>query len=152
MREKIELPKEEIIDRYKNVESAREISEDFDCCKATILRRLDEWGVEKNSLREYIGVNYAKYKMSNEGYAIWRCRVGESDKSMLVHRLLAVAEFGIEEVKDMDVHHKNGIRWDNRPENIELMSKAEHTSMHMKGHDYNNHWQDRERKENGQFA
>jgi len=46
------------------------------------------------------------------------------------HRLLAVAKYGISAVEGMDVHHKNGIRWDNRPENIELLTRSEHARIH----------------------
>jgi len=44
-----------------------------------------------------------------------------------LHRLVAVAEYGIEEVKEKHVHHKNGVRFDNRPSNLELMSDVDHT-------------------------
>ena len=47
-----------------------------------------------------------------------------------IHRLLAVSEYGIESVKGKDVHHKNNIPWDNRPENIELMTKEKHGRHH----------------------
>lgn len=28
------------------------------------------------------------------------------------------------------VHHKNGKRWDNRPENLEVMNKSDHAKLH----------------------
>ena len=31
------------------------------------------------------------------------------------------------------VHHRNGDVTDNRPENLELLTRAEHTSLHMRG-------------------
>lgn len=46
------------------------------------------------------------------------------------HRLLAVAKYGFEAVKGMDVHHKNGCKFDNRIENIELLTHEEHTRHH----------------------
>lgn len=46
------------------------------------------------------------------------------------HRLLAVAEFGFEAIKDKVIHHKNNHRWDNRPANIEPMTHSEHAQTH----------------------
>lgn len=50
--------------------------------------------------------------------------------SLYVHQLLAIAE-GADPYKvfsggDYHVHHENRIRWDNRPDNIELLSEEEH--------------------------
>lgn len=47
-----------------------------------------------------------------------------------VHRLVAVAEHGVDAVAGMDVHHKNGVPWDNRPENLELKDHAQHRREH----------------------
>jgi len=55
---------------------------------------------------------------------------GVVGKGVLVHRLLAVAEYGYENVCDNVIHHKNGIRWDNRPDNIEVMTRSEHSKLH----------------------
>jgi hypothetical protein len=47
-----------------------------------------------------------------------------------VHRLLAIAEHGTDAVAGQHVHHKNGIPFDNRPENLELLSPSEHSKRH----------------------
>ena len=48
-----------------------------------------------------------------------------------LHRLIAIANYGVNEVCDNVVHHKNGVIIDNRPENLEPMSRAAHTSFHQ---------------------
>jgi len=49
-----------------------------------------------------------------------------------IHRLLMVAEEGIEEVKDKAVHHRNHFSWDNRPDNLVLMDPGEHSRLHSR--------------------
>ena len=46
------------------------------------------------------------------------------------HRIIAEQIVGRRLAKDEIVHHKNGRRWDNRPENLEVMNKVEHAKMH----------------------
>lgn len=46
------------------------------------------------------------------------------------HRLLAVAEWGLDAIRDMEVHHQNNIPWDNRSDNLELLTKEEHAREH----------------------
>lgn len=66
-----------------------------------------------------------------QGYERWDVYADGSWTSVLVHRLLAVAEYGCEALhRDMDIHHKNGIQWDNRPDNIAVMDHADHARMH----------------------
>jgi len=47
-----------------------------------------------------------------------------------VHRLVAVAEYGFDAVADSVVHHKNGVKWDNRPGNLEVLDAGEHATHH----------------------
>lgn len=146
------LPKEEVIDRYTSGESTVKIAEDLDCSQATVSRRLDRWGIEKRDAGYYARVEYAQFRTTNTGHEVWRCRVGDGQKSIPVHRLLAVSEHGFDAVCGKVVHHKNEIPWDNRPENIEIMGESEHVSKHMTGHSHNEHWTEMKRDEHGRFA
>lgn len=59
-----------------------------------------------------------------------------SQNYVRVSRLLAVAEHGFDAVgPGVDIHHKNGIPWDNRPANIEVIDKGEHAALHSTGRD-----------------
>jgi len=46
--------------------------------------------------------------------------------------ILAVSEHGYDAVAGKRIHHKNGIPWDNRPENIEPLTRTEHQGKHKK--------------------
>jgi len=59
-----------------------------------------------------------------------------------IHQLVAIAE-GADPHKvfsggEYQCHHKNKIRWDNRPENIEFLTASEHSKLHNKDIDRSN--------------
>lgn len=146
-----DLPKKEVIKRYKGGESPNEIAESFNVHGSTVRGALERWGVELKDKGAFHRVNYATFRTKpQKGYEIWDCRTSEGMKGIFVHRLLAVSEYGIEAVKDNVVHHKNKIPWDNRPENIEVMSNEEHMSHHMSNKS-DEWWEARERDERGRL-
>jgi len=72
----------------------------------------------------------AQFRTLPQGYEAWRSWNKDGEELMYVHRLLAISEFGVEEVAGNHVHHKNKIPWDNRPENIEVKNEKQHLGDH----------------------
>jgi hypothetical protein len=50
------------------------------------------------------------------------------------HRLVMQRLLGRPLLRGEHVHHKNGIPWDNRPENLQLMTHAAHLGHHLRRH------------------
>jgi transposase len=111
-----------------------QIAEEFGCSGNTVRRWMDRLGVEKRDAVEErtrgLRLKPAKFETRRDGYERWKTEMDGEKHVMYVHRLLAVAEYGTDAVADMQVHHENGIPWDNRPENIELLSIEEHGQLH----------------------
>lgn len=85
-------------------------------------------------------------KIKKDGYRMVRCighPFSQKDDYIMEHRLVAEKYLLTDENSvvidgkrylspDYVVHHKNGNKLDNRPENLEVMTKKDHVSMHSK--------------------
>lgn len=122
--------------------SQSEIADKLNCGQSTINRWMDRFGITKREHSEAVSNGYpegrdhhnwverATLTVTGKGYYEWREEVGGDKKSVRVSRLLAVAEYGIDTVKDREVHHKLGSAGSRSMfdfhENIELLSPEEH--------------------------
>lgn len=117
---------------YEKKMSLNEIADELGCGATTVGQYMDEFGLERRSIRDarYVSETGSKYSLSfytdNQGAV----RHDHDTGKVTVHRLLAVAMFGFDEVAEKTVLHKNSIPWDNRPKNIELVEKGEVSEQH----------------------
>ena len=97
----------------------------------TVHRWMKRHGVKRRDRKQYLRREYAGFYNQQSGYEAWSSHNTEGTTDHLrVHRLLAVAKYGFDAVCGKQVHHKNGIRWDNRPENIEIVTRDQHREAH----------------------
>ena len=127
---------------YKNEEILRdlyvekrmtqqEVADELGCCATTVRTHLLKSDIPLRGISE---AKHAKkpyevpYRTREFGHEVWK----HSNNTVLVHRLLAVAKYGLDELRGYDVHHINGVHWDNRPDNITLLTNEEHGKLHKK--------------------
>ena len=119
--------------------SLKEIAELSSVRHQTIRYHMEKHGIKRrdkvSSSREKSRVEYANVKMASNGYMYWN-DYWDGRTRVAIHRLLAVAEYGFDEVANKVVHHKNGIRWDNRPSNVQPMTPSEHAKHHTEKGDF----------------
>jgi len=115
----------------KNERTMNALADDWGCDPKTVGNWLHRFGIETREAKDYNRNERAYYVIQEHGYARWYDYYGKSrGKSVAVHRLLAVAEYGFDAVCEMVVHHENGVKWDNRAKNLSLMTPSEHARAH----------------------
>ena len=120
--------------------SSTEIGEILDCDHTTVLDCLHRLEIKVEKSPKECNISLTE---SGDDYKYFQ-HIFDGQKSVVYsHRLLAVAKYGPDAVCGMEVHHKNGVRSDNRYENITLMKPGEHQSHHV---------QSRERTETGEWV
>jgi transcriptional regulator with XRE-family HTH domain len=111
-----------------------EMGDELGCSASTIGEWMKRNGIEGHNrierAHEASRVNYAQFYTDHRGYEYWRTKYMSEKQMLPVYRLIAVAEHGFEAVAGNVIHHKNGIKWDNRPSNLRVMSDSDHKRLH----------------------
>lgn len=88
----------------------------------------DEWknNIRIGKIKYHLGKAKGRSLKSSGYYEITRGEnKGKSEHVVIIENII-----GRSLRKDEVVHHENGIRTDNRPENLRLMSRSEHSRIH----------------------
>lgn len=124
--------------------SLEEVAEELGCSPGAVRGTMDRNGIDRRAAWEHLEKPASFSHHRERGHEQISFTVDGQTRYYDVHRLLAIAEWGLDEVAGKIVHHKNGIPWDNRVENLELIdSQAEHAKMHN---------EERERDEFGRYV
>ena len=69
---------------------------------------------------------------TGEGYEYVRCRAGDDDATVYIHRLLYVAEHGLDALPTgWHVHHEVSVPWLNVPGNLVAVDPDTHGRHHL---------------------
>lgn len=111
--------------------SGPEIAEKLGCSVKPIYDRIENTRSISEANRIWTWKLPPKMHTSQDGYERFKVKSNGGSVSFAHHRLIAVAEYGFDEVADKVVHHKKNIPWDNRPDNLELMDQSAHVREHL---------------------
>lgn len=153
----VELPGRYVIVQYfEDGKSLYDLADQYGCSPSKIKRHFEKYGISRRSKSEAAKLNEipevlvdsgapervyeemrsqpANLTVTLDGHLMWRIPSDEKYHAIGVHRIVALAN-GEDPHKvfsggEYHVHHKNGVPWDNRPENLEVLTKSEHHSLH----------------------
>lgn len=123
--------------------SLGEVADEIGCGLTTVYRWMEKYNIERRTAKQnkLPRPHITSESHTNSGYEEIRINNG----SIQHHRLIAVSEWGFDCVVDRDVHHKNGLEWDNRPSNLELLEHGEHSKQHRLNEHDEALWRDEEK-------
>jgi len=71
-------------------------------------------------------------QLTGEGYEYVRCRANGDDATVYIHRLLYVAEHGVDALPTgWHVHHDRSLPWLNTPGNLVAVDPDDHGRHHL---------------------
>lgn len=133
---------EAMVDQHGN--NATKLADEMGASRSTVSKWLREFGIKTIP---HPTEQPPSYRTHISGHEVVRTKIDQQQHTAFVHRLVAVADGKLtpEEFinSEKNVHHKNGVPWDNRPENLEVMTKSEH---------HKHHYQEIPKNDSGQFT
>lgn len=121
----------------KQGKTLKELEEEWGTHRGTIHYWMSQHGVER---RRHVAtpVRRASFGLDSSGYERMQSRIPGTRKNdaIQLHQLVVIAEGADPEMVfsggDYHCHHRNGIPWDNRPGNVELLSREAHQRAHQR--------------------
>lgn len=103
--------------------------------RSTLEYWFEKHGIETRSRGEALRHHYrtnVDFHTDHHGYETIRVQEYGDTERFRHHRLLYYATHGVSlsEMRGRDVHHHNNCSYDNRPVNLELLSKSDHSRLH----------------------
>ena len=114
---------------WENGMTMEEMADRLGCSLPTIQTWMNRHSIPRRRTGPKGSIHPSIFTKSS-GYEIASARVDGEMLAVRLHRLVAVRESGFDAVSGMHVHHRNGVPWDNRPENLEIVTSSEHARRH----------------------
>lgn len=128
-------PSEERLEELYEDNTLDEIAERIGATRPALIGWMDDLNIDRRPRDYHLVRKPPTITMDGKGYERIIVQESGSNASFRVHQLLAIAK-GAPPAKvfsgEYSVHHKNGVPWDNRPDNIELMTRREHQKRHAR--------------------
>lgn len=125
--EKIEVAKNDLFKLYVlEKKSLREIAKIYNISLATVCRQLKKHKINSRKIKKFNESNCEKYVYV---YCPFHPKC-KKNGTVREHRLVMEKHIGRLLHDDEVVHHINGIKNDNRIDNLQLMTVSEHTKLH----------------------
>ena len=129
---KVKLDADLVTTLYKQGMHLHELSKKFNCSTTPIVRILEENNIKRRQHYQ----SGSKHPYWNGGRffckALGIYKRSVNNKKVSEHRYIWIQENQMPIPQGFIIHHKNGIKTDNRIENLVLLPEAYHHSIHSK--------------------